>query len=208
MLTMLSKLDQLPSFRSSSIKKGILTSHYHVLTDRHSRELYSYLHRRITDYIRYITDDEELTKWFLDNGANPNALFAWGLTPMSEAMRQASFGTIELLFARGADIQQGQLLHNAVLRDGQEFDVIKILRLLLDKGAPIDEIQYQNHQQSFHQLQDFSLGTPLHYAAEAGKGMVVSYLLEQGAERLIKNTKGMTAIEIAKDSEVVKILSQ
>jgi hypothetical protein len=102
-----------------------------------------------------------------------------------------------MLFARGADIRQGQLLHNAVLRDGPEHEVIELVELLLGKGATINEIQYENHPQTFAELQDFSLGTPLHYAAQAGKEMVVSYLLNKGADPLIRNTKGRTVIEAA-----------
>jgi len=91
-----------------------------------------------------------------------------------------------MLFARGADISQGQLLHHAVLRPVSEDEVIKLVELLLGKGASVNEIQYENHPQTYGELVNFSLGTPPHYAAQAGKRMVVSYLLEKGADLSIK----------------------
>jgi ankyrin repeat protein len=115
-----------------------------------------------------------------------------------------------MLFVYGADIRQGQLLYNTVLRDGPEHEVIELVELLLGKGATINEIQYKNHPQTFVELQDFSLGTPLHYAAQAGKEMVVSYLLNKGADPLIRNTKGRTVIKAARYTNqlaVVQMLS-
>ena len=116
---------------------------------------------------------------------------------MSDAMQHASLDTINLFFTRGADINHGQLLHNAVIREGPEEEVIKLVDLLLEKGAPINEIQYQNYPQNFGELKAFSLGTPLHYAAEDGRQMLVSYLLHKGADKLIKNSKGKTVNEVA-----------
>lgn len=116
---------------------------------------------------------------------------------MSEAMQGASLDTIDLLFTRGADIKRGQLLHSAIIRQGPEEEVIELVDLLLKKGAPINEIQYQNHPQNFGELNAFSLGTPLHYAAERGSQTLVSYLLKNGADQSIKNSIGKTAIEVA-----------
>jgi ankyrin repeat protein len=207
---MLSGLDHLEFSRSFSTTDGTLTSREGDILHRHWGESSSELSSRITNYIRYVIDDGALTEWFLDKGADPNATCEWGRTPMSDAMCRASFVTIHMLFARGADIRQGQLLHNAVLRDGPEHEVIELVELLLGKGATINEIQYENHPQTFAELQDFLLGTPLHYAAQAGKEMVVSYLLNKGADPLIRNTKGRTVIEAAghtNQSAVVQMLS-
>jgi len=66
---------------------------------------------------------------------------------MSEAMFRATLDTIKMLFSRGGDIKRGQLLHNAVFRDNP--DVVELAGLLLDRGASINEIQYENHPQAF-----------------------------------------------------------
>lgn len=112
-----------------------------------------------------------------------------------------------MLFSRGGDIKRGQLLHNAVFRDSP--DVIELTGLLLDMGASINEIQYENHPQAFGERYAFGLGTPLHYAAGEGKVELASYLLQRGADPSIRNTRGRTVIETAEfrqQSEVVRIL--
>jgi ankyrin repeat protein len=114
---------------------------------------------------------------------------------MSEAMCRARLDTIKMLFRRGGDIKLGQLLHHAVL--GDSADVLELVGLLLDMGAPINEIQYENHPQSFRELSAFALGTPLHYAAEENNLELVSYLLKRGADPSIKNTKGRNVLQTA-----------
>jgi hypothetical protein len=73
-----------------------------------------------------------------DHCANPYARCAWDITLMSEAMYHASLNTIKLLFECGADVQYGQLLYHAVLRDIP--DRIELILLLLDLGALINDI--------------------------------------------------------------------
>ncbi|KAI9742591.1 MAG: hypothetical protein M1818_003732 [Claussenomyces sp. TS43310] len=155
----------------------------------------------------YICDDQQLTRWFLDHGADPNAMCDWDLTPMSVAMRLAPLYTIKILFAHGGNIKRGQLLHHALLRDNP--NVIELVDLLLDIGAPINAIQYKDHSASFNELCPFALGTPLHYAAEVGRTEIVAHLLRRGADPSIKNTKGRTVLQTAKflhQSKVEQIL--
>lgn len=166
------------------------------------------MHRQLTEYFRYITDDKSLTEWFLDHGADPNVQSAWDLTAMSVTMYGAPLDTIKMLFSRGADAKRGQLLHNAVFRDSP--DVIELAGLLLDMGVPINEIHYENHPQAFAERSAFGLGTPLHYAASEGKVELVSYLLQRGADPSIKNMKGRTVLqqaEFRQQSEVVRLLT-
>jgi hypothetical protein len=128
---------------------------------------------------------------------------------MTEAMCRASLETIQMLFGRGGDIKRGQLLHSAVLRGGP--DVVELVGLLLDMGASINEIQYENHPQAFRERYAFALGTPLHYAAEEGNLELVLFLLQKGANPSIKNTKDRTVYETAdflKEYEVSRVLQQ
>lgn len=60
-----------------------------------------------------------------------------------------------MLFDCGGNINRGQILHHAVRREGPEPDVIDLVELLLSKGAPINDIQYANHQKSYYQLSLF-----------------------------------------------------
>src|SRR3979409_2037756 len=107
-------------------------------------------------------------------------------------------GHDKMLFDRGCgDVHQAQLLHNAVWRKGPESEVVRLIKLLLSKGASINEIQYSKHAPSYALRSPFGLGTPLHYAVEQNKLDVVSCLLENGADPTIANSRGKTALEVS-----------
>lgn len=113
-------------------------------------------------------------------------------------MTLASLDTITMLFDYGrGDVHQGQLLHNAVWRKGPESEVVRLVELLLSKGASINEVQYSKHAPSYALRSPFGLGTPLHYAVEQNKLDVVSCLLENGADPTIANSRGKTALEVS-----------
>ena len=122
-------------------------------------------------------------------------------------MCQASLDTIKFLFDRGGNFKRGQLLHNAVQRVAP--DAIELIRMLLDKGAPINEIQYKNHAPSWRDCCSFGLGTPLHYAAQDGRVEIVSFLLSRGADPTILDTKGRTVLQSAehyRQLDVIQLL--
>jgi ankyrin repeat protein len=126
---------------------------------------------------------------------------------MSEAMFQASLDTIKRLFDRGGNIERGQLLHNAVQRTAP--DTIELVRMLLDKGALINSIQYKNHAASWRDRKSFGLVTPLHYAAQDGRVELVLFLLSRGADPTIPDTTGRTVLQSAEhyhQSDVVELL--
>lgn len=148
--------------------------------------------------IRFVVEDRELTSWFLDRGADPNASCVLDLTPLSFAIRKASLETIVLLFERGGDVEKGQLAHHAVERESDELEVLKLLDR---RGASLDQPKYSNHQYSWNLQYFMGLGTPLHRAAQLGKAEVVSYLLDKGADPSIRDSKGRTALECAKLSK-------
>ncbi|RYN85192.1 hypothetical protein AA0119_g13316 [Alternaria tenuissima] len=136
------------------------------------------------------TSDEEMVMWLLDHGADPNSRCDWDLTPTSYAMLAAPLETIDALFDRGADPLCGQLLHHAVLR--KTSDALKVVRKIVEKGAPVNEIKYETQRKTYIERKPFGLGTPLHRAAEFGKKDIVEYLLEKGADPLKLDTKGQT----------------
>jgi len=128
--------------------------------------------------------------WLLDHGADPNSRCDWDFTPASSAMYTAPIHIVDLIFQRGADPLCGELLQWAVIRN--QPDSLKVVRQLVEKGAPIDEIKYAKDPKSYYQREPFGLGTPLHRAAEVGKIDVVKYLLEMGADPLKLDSKGKT----------------
>ncbi|KIX03847.1 uncharacterized protein Z518_07400 [Rhinocladiella mackenziei CBS 650.93] len=141
----------------------------------------------------------DLVTWFLSHGANPNAGCQLDLTPLSYAVQYAPFDVIKTLFDYGGSIHRGQLVHYAVRRD--QPDTLEVLAYLLNKGASINDVMYQNQMDSYRLQQAFGLGTPLHEAAQRGKLEVIRFLLEKGADPNITDSLGQTAVQRAEISQ-------
>ncbi|USW59766.1 Putative ankyrin repeat-containing domain superfamily [Septoria linicola] len=110
--------------------------------------------------LAYVTEDLELTRWFLSQNADPNAQCGIDRTPLSIGIQKGSVAVIEMLFAHGGTIHCGQLLHWAASR--QKDDRLAVVNILLRKGALLNAIMYENDEDSFIQREPFGLGTPLH----------------------------------------------
>ncbi|RHZ62026.1 ankyrin repeat domain-containing protein [Aspergillus thermomutatus] len=141
--------------------------------------------------------DTSLTKWFLDHGADPNQRCDRykNCTPLSIAFREANFTTIRLLLNHGASLQQGQVLHYAAMRELD--DRLEVLRYLLEKGLPVNDIMYQNCGEEYYFHMYSGIGTPLHYAAGRGLLDSVKLLVEGGASPQIRDPMGKTAADWA-----------
>lgn len=133
--------------------------------------------------------DYDLTLWFLDNGADPNAACALDMTPLSVAIETAPMNVIELLFSRGGSASSGQLLHYAVRRDS--LDRNEVVRLVLQMNPAVNNVMYQGLECYFLQ-RAFGLGTPLHEAVELAKVDTAKLLLDQGANPLVRDSLGET----------------
>ena len=146
--------------------------------------------------------------WFLDHGADPNKRCVLDITPLSHAVRKAPFGNIKLLFERGGSVHSGQLIHHAIGRSHRHPDTIEILDYLLEKGSPINKIQYEGDSQSLPQS-IFTIGTPLHGAVHCGRLDLVKFLLSRGAHPLIRDTLRLTPVQRAEmqgKTEIVEYL--
>ena len=117
------------------------------------------------------------------------------ITPLSIAVRDAPFDIIRILFDNGGSIEHGQLLHFAAKRVLP--DRIEVFEYLLDKGASINGIMFQDCEESYEQERYSGLGTPLHSAAATGHLDMVEMMLLKGADPLIKDSTGRLAIEDA-----------
>ncbi|KAJ5675422.1 hypothetical protein N7462_008319 [Penicillium macrosclerotiorum] len=142
----------------------------------------------------YAVLDRDLTAWLLDRGANPNQRSTVDCTPLSYAVQLASMSVIRLMLERGGDLLKGQLLQYCVYR---EDDVIDVLSLLLEKGAPINATMSKDRL-TFVRWWVYGLGTALHIAVQLGKFDVIRYLMESGADMNVKDALGRTALELAK----------
>lgn len=152
---------------------------------------------------RLLLDDENLLRWFLARGANPDAECGFDCTPLSIAVSRASFPIIKFLFDSGGTVQHGQLLHYAVKREAS--DRLEVINFLLNKGIFINHIMYQNRWNDYYQQRAFGLGTALHRAAEMGNLDVVELLLRRGADPLIRDARGKLAVERAEYNEHIKV---
>ncbi|KAJ9488726.1 hypothetical protein VN97_g4589 [Penicillium thymicola] len=149
--------------------------------------------------------DTEMTSWFLEHGANPNAQCEVDCIPLPYAVRNASLSVIKLLLDHGGDVQKGQLLQYAVCRDEDLEDVIS---LLIDRGAPLNATIYQDGP-TLMRFFPMSLGTALHVATEQEKTNAIRLLIHLGADTNVKDANGDTALEWAQKwnkTEMVKLL--
>lgn len=152
---------------------------------------------------------EEMTKWFLDHGANPNARCDLDITPLSTAVQKASLTTIMLLLKHGGDTRKGQLLHVAIERS--QLDQLAIIDMLIAFGAGINDRMFENDPPSWLECRLLVAGTPLHKAAEMGSAATAAHLLAIGADIRAVDSIGRTALDIAQsrgDNEVIQVLEK
>nr|POE54515.1 serine/threonine-protein phosphatase 6 regulatory ankyrin repeat subunit c [Quercus suber] len=145
--------------------------------------------------LAYAIEDPELTAWFIAHGADPNAQCGLDKTPLSAAVQYGPLSVIELLFANGGNVKNGQLLHYAIWRDLD--DRVAIVKYLLEKGTPVDAVMYNNEPNSYLQREAFGLGSPLHDAAAIGDVDVLRLLIDRGADLRMRDTRGHLAYERA-----------
>lgn len=135
----------------------------------------------------HVLDDEKLVSWFLDHGADPNARNMRDCTPLSWAVHHGPFSVIKLLFSKGGSIEHGQLLHWAVQR--KLPDRLIIIRFLFEKGVKdsINKVMLQDDLEAYCINMYGGISTPLSHAAAAGNLDVVKFLVENGADPLVKD---------------------
>ncbi|CAK7204050.1 hypothetical protein SEUCBS139899_006801 [Sporothrix eucalyptigena] len=106
------------------------------------------------------------------------------------------------------DVFKGDLLHHALDR---KTDVVPVLTMLLDHGAPINEGLYARHLASQEMYFFMPRGPPPHKAAEEGQLDAVCFLLRRHAGVSIRDTKGKSAIFYAQKmghTEIVEVLEK
>ncbi|GAD99606.1 conserved hypothetical protein [Paecilomyces variotii No. 5] len=128
--------------------------------------------RRRPSALVYAFHDMTLLTWLLDHGADPNKRCQMrDCTPLSYAVVDAPFGTIQLLFKYGGSADRGQLLHYAAMRECA--DNLEVLKFIYDKNPDTNAIRInklldEDCPEDFAMNFRAGLGTPLHYAALVG----------------------------------------
>lgn len=113
------------------------------------------------------------------------------------------------MFEYGGSTKHGQLLHYAVYRT--ESDCLEMLDFLLERGAPIGNVMYQNRVDMYLMRMAFGLGIPLHKATQIGRLDVVKHLIRRGADPLIPDARRQIALKLAEQNgheDIVKYLRQ
>ncbi|MCJ1393752.1 hypothetical protein MMC18_006628 [Xylographa bjoerkii] len=150
------------------------------------------------------TDDEEVIRWFLVHGADTNAYGRdHARTPLTYAAQRASLNTVMILFEYGGDARIGSPLHSVIR--GTKPGRLAIFEYLLEKGAPIDGLEYEEHHRLFQVWRCRGLGTPLHAAVKVESEIMIAALLGKGADRTIKDTLGRTPFDLAEEWGLARI---
>ena len=125
-----------------------------------------------------ITDQAEMVRWLLRQGADANLKDYEGYKPLMLAVREGSAATVGELAAR----------------DREDLDAALLLAAMMDKPAVIDALT--SFGASVHARMDDGR-TGLMVAAENGGTESVKILLEVGASRLATDAEGRTAADLA-----------
>lgn len=124
--------------------------------------------------------NEDIIRWFLDHGADPNAYSSLrAVTPLSRAVQFAPLTIVNLLFEYGGLADRGELLNFACKRKAEDRDTLRIIQLLLGKGAPVNNLLFEG-KPDLYDVTMFN-GTPLWNCCISGNTDAVRLLLQHGA---------------------------
>ena len=137
-------------------------------------------------HVAVLSHDHEAIELLLANGADVNLRNVFRLTPLMYAAGMSGNG-------RGPGGGES---------DDMQTKVIRTIDMLLDAGADINARVNDSHTltaklDTYIQWKDNEGRSALFGAAEIGWERVVSHLLERGADPLIMDNEGMTALDAA-----------
>lgn len=118
----------------------------------------------------------------MEHGADPNQRSDKGFTPLASASLFPSLTTIELLISHGAKLIPEALVA-AISRRGRGG--IPVMRCLIAQGIDVNAALRPH-------------GSPLHYAVYVAGIEQTHLLLDNGADRSMKNCLGRTPVEMAR----------
>jgi ankyrin repeat protein len=138
----------------------------------------------------------EMAKLLIDKGADVNLCNLEKVSPLMAAASGGNTEVARVLLAHGADVTlEDQRSRTAAIYAAQ--GQTEILAALLDRGVEVNR-RYRNDL------------TVLMWAAGYGKAETVKMLLDRGADPALKDNRGKTALDIARDNKhagVVELLS-
>lgn len=164
--------------------------------------------------IRYILKRDDLVRWFVDHGADPNAQSEGGLTPFLRALGHESLSTVKLLHSAGGSSTIGvpfvcspeprdwvlSLKDKAErLRVEDSDERLSVLRYIIDAGANVDAPKWAHNSRGY--ASDVDFGNALNWCLADGKQRLAQELLRRGARTDIPTrhiaSQEETAVELA-----------
>ncbi len=139
--------------------------------------------------------DARVVSEFLGKGMDPNTSNQGGHTALMIAARLGHESLVALLLDRKADLMRRSPQGDSALMMASLQGNLGAARILVDRGAPVKQEGW----------------APLHYAAFEGRGQMVRYLLDKGADKDALAPNGYTALMLAArngHTEAARILLQ
>jgi ankyrin repeat protein len=172
----------------------------------------------------------DVTKVFLEKGADAKAANKYGNTPLHWAAEKGHLDVVKYLVEeKGADIKAAANNGNTPLYRAARYGNLDVVKYLVEKGANVeaadkygdtslhwaarfgywDVVKYLVEKGADFKAADKDGGTLLHWAARFGNWDVVKYLVEKGADVKAVDKDGDTPLHRAAENgnlDVVKCL--
>ena len=136
----------------------------------------------------------EYVKYLLDIGFNVNETDARGNTPALVAIKNNQTDILRTLIKSGAEIEKKDKFGFTPLLKAAHWGKYEPLKILVANGAKIDAVDRYGW-------------SSLLYACAGGFKDIVQFLIKAGASTDTKNTYGQTAMSVAKNEEIINLLS-
>jgi len=137
-----------------------------------------------------------MVAWLIEKGASVNLAALDRTTPLMAAAFAGNVQIMQTLLDAGAEIDTTDQVFKTAMIYAAAQGHAQAVRLLLDRGVAVNRLYYHNL-------------TALMWAAGYGQADCVRLLLERGADRALKDDRGKTAADIAREqgySEVAALL--
>ena len=167
-----------------------------------------------------------VAKLLLKNGANIDLQKNSGATALYIASQKGHVEVAKLLLEKGASIDLQKNIGASALYIASEKGHVEVAKLLVENGAKIDlreksgacalHVATQNGHIEVvkllikkHAQVDLTYNrlSPLMIACECGLSSITQVLLDHDADTYLRNNKGQTALEIAKEKNHVDIIA-
>lgn len=142
---------------------------------------------------RHVVDDEALTRWFLEHGADPNSFGKPGSNILDVAAANSTPAVFDLLLKYGTNLEYSDALHSAAGELQDKPGRVEMMTHLLDIGIDINVLWRREYPAG----RRMGRGTPLHAATSSQQSNRIQLLVERGADPEAKNTLDQTPLQYA-----------